>query len=72
MAWFVLEETLKHPHPQPLLWAACPPRDQAAQDPIQHGLGHLQGSGTHSFSGQPHYPHDEEFLPNILSKDTFF
>jgi len=33
-----------------------PPRtvlDQAAQDPIQPGLEHLQGWGIHNLSGQP-------------------
>jgi len=27
--------------------------DQAAQGPIQPGLGHLQGRGIHNLSGQP-------------------
>jgi len=42
------------------------PPDQAAQSPIQPGLGHCQGGGSHSFSGQPgpgpHHPHGEELL----------
>jgi len=43
--------------------------DQVAQSPIQPGLEHCQGGGSHSFSGQPvpvpHHPHSEEFLPYI-------
>jgi len=68
--WFGLEGTLMiiwfHPlcHGQGYL-----PLDQAAQSSIQPGLGHCQGGGSHSFSGQPgpvfHHPHGEEFLPNI-------
>jgi len=40
---FVLEGTLQTTLPQHLLWAGCHPPDQAAQGPIQPGLGHLQG-----------------------------
>jgi len=31
-----------------LPWAGCPPPTQAAQGPVQPGLEHLQGWGTHS------------------------
>jgi len=45
------------------------PLDQVAQSSIQPGLEHLQGGGSHNFSGQPvpgpHHPHGEEFLPKI-------
>ena len=45
------------------------PLDQVAQSPIQPGLEHSQGRGSHSFSGQhvpvPHHTHGKEFLPNI-------
>jgi len=68
--WFGLEGTLKiirfqlpcHKEGHLLL-------DQVAQSPIQPGLEHCQGGGSHSFSGQPlpvpHHPHGEEFLPNL-------
>jgi len=50
MAW--LERNLEdYPVPTPLSWQGCPPPDQAAEGPIQCGLGHLQGWGTHSFLG---------------------
>jgi len=46
----------------------CHPLDQAAQDPIQLGLEHLQGCGIHNFSGQhvpvPHCPLSKELPPN--------
>jgi len=68
--WQGLEGTLK------IIWFQTPcheqghlPPAQSAQSPIQPGLGHCQGGGSHSFSGQPvpvfHHPHGEEFLPNI-------
>jgi len=45
------------------------PPDQGAQSPIQPGLEHCQGGGSHSFSGQPgpgpHQPQSEEFLAYI-------
>jgi len=37
----------EHPVPTPCCGQGHPPEDQAAQ-----GLEHLQGWGTHSFSGQ--------------------
>ncbi|NWU81158.1 WASF3 protein, partial [Onychorhynchus coronatus] len=47
---------------------------QVAPSPVQPGLGHSQGWGSHSFSGQPvpgpPHPHSQEFLPNIPSKPT--
>jgi len=46
--WFGLEGTSNPIQPQPLPWGGCPPPDQG---PI-HSLGHLQGWGTHCFSGQ--------------------
>ena len=43
----------------------APLPDQVARGPIQPGLGHLQGRGTHSFSGQPvpvlHHSLSKEF-----------
>jgi len=43
-----LEATLKTTQPQPLLWAGCPPPDQAAQGAMQPSLGHLRdGAPTH-------------------------
>ena len=56
----------------PLAPAPCPgqgplPPAQAAPSPIQPGLGHCQGWGSHSSSGQPgpgpHRPLREEFPP---------
>ena len=45
------------------------PPDQVAQSPVQPGLEHFQGAGSHSFSGQPgpgpHHPHNKEFLSYI-------
>jgi len=75
--WFGLEGTLK------IIWFQPPcheqghlPLDRAAQSSIQPGLGHCQGGGSHSFSGQPvpvfHHPHGEEFLPDIQSKSALF
>ena len=48
-----------HQAPTPVPQAGLPTStsnarlDQAAQGPIQPGLEHLQGRGTHSISGQP-------------------
>jgi len=75
--WFGLEGILK------VIWFQPPcheqghlPPDQVAQSPIQPGLEHCQGGGSHSFSGQPvpvpHHPHSKEFLPCIYSKPTLF
>ena len=75
--WFGLEGTLK------IIWFQPPchgqghlPLDQVAQSPIQPGLEHCQGWGSHNFPGQPvpmpHHPHSEELLPYIKSKSTFF
>jgi len=50
MAW-VGRDLKAHPFSTPAVgWV--PPSAQAAQGPIQPGLEHLQGWGTHSFSGQ--------------------
>jgi len=42
------------------------PLDQVAQSPIQPGLEHCQGEGSHNFSGQPvpvpHHPHSKQFI----------
>ena len=50
--------------------------DQAAQDTVQAGLGHLQGWGTHSLSGQlvpvPHCPLSEKLPPEIWSESLLF
>lgn len=40
-----------HPVLIPLPWDGCQSLDQAVQDPLQPGLGHLQGEGNYSFSG---------------------
>jgi len=69
MEWFGLEGASK------TIWFQPPchrqghlPPDQSAEGPIQPGLEHCQGGGSHSFSGQPgpgpHHPHCIEFLPN--------
>jgi len=68
--WFGLEGSLQiiefHPlcHGQGHL-----PPDQVAQSPVQPGLEHCQGEGSHSFSGQPvpvpHHRHGKEYLPYI-------
>uniref|UniRef100_A0A8C3PLQ6 Uncharacterized protein n=1 Tax=Calidris pygmaea TaxID=425635 RepID=A0A8C3PLQ6_9CHAR len=68
--WFGLEGTLKIIEFQtPCHGQGHLPLDQVAQSPIQPGLEHLQGWGSHNFSGQPvpvsHHPHSKEFLPNI-------
>jgi len=47
------------------------PLEQVAQSLIQPGLGHCQGEGSHSFSGQPgpgpHHPHSEESNLYLIS-----
>ena len=52
------------------------PLEQVVQSPIQPGLEHFQGGGTHKCSWQPvpvpYHPHSKEFLPCILSTSTFF
>ena len=59
----------RHSHQPPYLIL-----DQAAQDPIQPGLEHLQGRGIHSLSGQPvpasHHSHSKEFPPDIQPKSS--
>ena len=75
--WFGLEGTLHIISFQPPCHGQGPlPPDQFAQSPIQPGLEHCQGGGSHSFSGQPmpgpHHPHGEEFLPCIWSKSAPF
>ena len=48
--------------------------DQAAQSPIQPGLEHLQGQGTHNLSEQPvpaaHHSHCKELPPDIQPKSS--
>ena len=50
--------------------------DQAAQDPIQPGLEHLEGWGIHSLSGQPvpapHHSLCEQLPSDIQSKPSLF
>jgi len=75
--WFGLEGTLKIIWFQPLCHGQGHLQlDQAAQSPLQPGLEHFQGGGSHSFSGQPvpvpHHPHSEEFPSYIYSKSTVF
>ena len=63
--WFGLEGTLKITYFQPLCHGQGHlPLDQVAQSPVQPGLEHFQGGGSHNFSGQPlsHHPHSKEFL----------
>lgn len=53
-----------------------PPLSQVAPGPVQPVLGHFQGWGSCSFSGQtmpgPHHHHREEFLPiNCYYKNDF-
>ena len=74
IGWSGLEGTLKIVSFQPTCYGQghLPP-DQVAQSPIQPGLEHRQGGGSHSFSGQPaapvpHCPHSEEFLSTYLRK----
>ncbi|CAM9495076.1 unnamed protein product, partial [Bubo scandiacus] len=44
------------------------PLAQVAQSPVQPGLEHCQGGGSHSFSGQPVPPADPSFpLLNLTS-----
>ncbi|EOA97032.1 hypothetical protein Anapl_17450, partial [Anas platyrhynchos] len=52
MVW-VGRDLKDHPVPPPCHGLGHLPLDQVAQSPIQPGLEHLQGWGTHSFSGQP-------------------
>ncbi len=62
--------------PKPLSWAGLLLPAQAAQGPIQPGLEHLQGWGTHNLSGQtvplPNYPLSKEFPPNVQPKSLIF
>ena len=55
--WLGLEGTFKafKTKFQPPAMGSVPPPAQAAQDPIQPGLEHLQGWGTHSFSSQRNF-----------------
>ncbi|NXG23775.1 SESN2 protein, partial [Grallaria varia] len=52
------------------------PPAQVAPSPIQPGLGHFQGWGSHSFSARPApgpaHPHREQFLPNIPSNPALW
>jgi len=63
-----------HLVPTPLPSAGTP--SLGAQSPVQPGLEHCQGGGSHSFSGQPgpgpHHPQSEEFLPYIESQSNLF
>ena len=53
-------------HPTPCHGQGCHPAAQAAQGPIQPGLEHLQGWGTHSFTVLvPHHPLSKTFVASI-------
>ena len=71
MVW-VGRDLKDHLVPTPLPWAGTPSTRPGAQSPIQPGLEHCQGGGSHSFSGQPvpvpQHPHREEFFLCIWSK----
>ena len=70
MAW-VRRDLKDHLDPTLCCGQGYLPPDQAAQYPIQPGLGHLQGLDIHSFSGQPvpvpHHPLSKKIPPDILS-----
>jgi len=51
MVW-VGRDLKAHPVPTLCCGQGCHPAAQAARSPIQLGLEHLQGWGTHSSSGQ--------------------
>jgi len=59
MVW-VGRDLKDHLVPTPL------PLDQVAHSPIQPGLEHFQGGGSHSFSGQP----GPVLRPMITCKET--
>jgi len=68
--WFKLEGTLKIIQFQlPCHGQGHLPLEQVAQSPIQPGLEHCQGGGSHSFSGQqvpvPHHPVSKECLSSV-------
>jgi len=78
MAW-VARDVKDHQVPTLLLRAGCrplnQPLNQAAHSPIQPGLEHLQGWGTHNFSGQPHQHLtilSVKDVPDISSESPFF
>jgi len=60
------------PVPSPCYGQEHFPTAQAAQGPIQPGLEHLQGWGSHSLPGQPvpvsHHPHRKSFFNLNLLK----
>ncbi|XP_061317325.1 keratinocyte-associated protein 3 isoform X2 [Pezoporus flaviventris] len=68
MVW-VGRDLKAHPVPTPCHRQGHLPIDQVAPSPVQPGLEHCQGWGSHSFSGQPvpgpHHPHREKLLPHI-------
>jgi len=51
--------------------------DQVAQSPVQPGLEHFQGGGSHNFSGEPvpvfHHPHGKKifFVISSLNVPSF-
>jgi len=67
-------DLIDHPIPTPCRGQGPLLPDQGTRSPVQPGLEHCQGAGSHSFSGQPgpgpHHPHGEEFLPCIQSEPT--
>ena len=56
-----------HLSPPPCHGQGHLPLSQVTPSPVQPGLGHFQGWGSHCFSGQPvpgpQHPHSQEFLP---------
>lgn len=62
MAW-VRKDLKDHLVPKALPWEGTSPTRSVAQSPIPPSLGHLQGWGNHSYSGQPELT--EKFLPNV-------
>jgi len=64
--WLELED---HLVPSPCCEQGCNPPAKSAHGPIHPDLKHLQGWGTHSFSGQPvplpHRPLIKVFPPKI-------
>ena len=71
MVW-VGRDLKDHLIPPPHIHIPHVPPGQAAPSPTQPGLGHCQGWGTPSSSGQPgpgpQHPQMEEFLPNASPK----
>ncbi|XP_053936163.1 N-acetylglucosamine-1-phosphodiester alpha-N-acetylglucosaminidase isoform X2 [Cuculus canorus] len=73
MEWFVLKGPQSPSSPTPCHGQGHLTLDQS---PIQPGLEHLQGRGSHHCSGQPGpgppHPHSKTFLPKISSPSLLF